>query len=100
MSEIRWEDLAAPGVRGSIGQVLFGSVQTVMYRDRLDGHMITAHYRADAGHWLVEGSQAWWIVEHAPTERSDTDGTPVRRSQLFTSDSELNTAWNRLREER
>jgi len=95
---IEWEDLAAPGVQGSIGQVRFGSAETVLYRDRVEGHIVTAHYDPQMGYW-TDGPQAWWIVEHAPTDRADSNGTPVRRSQFFATEAELKRAWDQVRGE-
>ena len=96
-SLIRWSDLTAPGVRGTtIGQAAFGSVNTVIYRNHRDGRVFTAHHSDRMTLWLVTGNKAWWIVEHNPTDRADTDGPALRRSQVFTTEDTLNAAWEQL----
>ncbi len=75
-------------VTGSVDRGACG-VGSVVYRDTVAGIRYTVHTNPDSG--------ASWIVQHAPTDRGDSDGVPVRRSVMYYDAEALNAAWELVR---
>lgn len=69
-------------------RVGWADVNTVEFRDTIDGVRFTAHYG--------RSSATGWIVQHAD-HRADTDGRPVYRSHLYHSYQAMSRAWDELR---
>jgi len=83
--------LMRPGVDIPIepdDRIAFGSVQTVTFRDEVNGVRLTAH------HDPVDNCR--WVVQHVG-QTGDFDGTPVWRSVLVYSAELLNEMWDRAR---